>query len=85
MNTPQSPICHEIRVHGQLGQAAHTWFPDMTIRHESGDTILCGPITDQAALHGILMRIRDLGLPLVSVRQIETEDCGADGPGKRQE
>jgi len=85
MNILPSPICYEIRVRGHLGQAAHTWFPDLTVRHDSGDTTLCGPIADQAALHGILMRIRDLGLPLVSVRQIESGDCETDGPGRRQE
>lgn len=75
MSTSMSPICYEIRVRGHLGAASAAWFPGTTIRHEAGgDTTLCGPVVDQAALHGILMRIRDLGLPLVSVRQVQDPD-----------
>ena len=63
---------YEIRVKGCLGKNAATWFPDMTIDHTAeGETILCGPVVDQSALHGILMRIRDLGLTLTLVRQME--------------
>ena len=62
---------YEIRVEGHLGSSWSSWFEGMHIRHEqSGETILAGPIADQAALHGILMRIRDLGLPLVSVQRV---------------
>ena len=65
---------YEIRVKGHLGISWSTWFEEMDIRHEeNGETVLSGWIRDQAALHGVLMRIRDLGLPLVAVtRQKQT-------------
>lgn len=62
--------CYEIRIQGHLGSNAATWFPDLAIeRAPNGETIMVGPVADQAALHGILMRIRDLGLTLTLVRQ----------------
>jgi len=62
---------YEIRIEGHLGSSWSSWFEGLTIHHEaSGETVLYGPIADQAALHGVLMRIRDLGLPLVSVRRL---------------
>ncbi len=62
---------YEIRVEGHLGPSVTTWFPDLVVRHEdNGETTLSGPVTDQAALYGILMRIRDLGLTLVSVQRL---------------
>jgi hypothetical protein len=69
MGTPES---YEIRVKGHLGISWSTWFEGMDIRHEeNGETVLSGPIADQAALHGVLMKIRDLGLPLVAVSRQE--------------
>ena len=63
---------HEIRIEGHLGDSWSPWLDDMTVhREESGETVLSGPLRDQAALHGVLMRIRDLGLPLVEVRRKE--------------
>ncbi len=72
---PQETLTnYEIRVKGYLGQIAATWFPDLTIDYTAeGETILCGPVVDQSALHGILMRIRDLGLTLTLVRQTEAK------------
>jgi hypothetical protein len=69
------PESYEIRVKGHLGISWSTWFEGMDIRHEeNGETVLSGPIADQAALHGVLMKIRDLGLPLVAVtRQKQTD------------
>jgi hypothetical protein len=62
---------YEIRVEGHLGNSWTTWFEGMDIHHGAGgETVLTGPIRDQAALHGVLMRIRDLGLPLVAVRRL---------------
>ena len=57
-----------IRIEGHLGPQWSDWFEDMTITLEpEGDTVLTGPIIDQAALYGLLRRLRDTGLPLVSV------------------
>ncbi|MBN1583674.1 MAG: hypothetical protein JXA89_23410 [Anaerolineae bacterium] len=61
---------YEIRIEGHLSSSWSSWFEGMDIDHQAnGETVLCGPVVDQAALHGILMRIRDLGLPLVSVNR----------------
>jgi hypothetical protein len=61
---------YEIRVEGHLGDSWSPWFEGMTIRHEeTGHTVLCGPLADEAALHGVLMRIRDLGLPLIALQR----------------
>ena len=62
-----------IRVRGHLRPEWSEWFGGMTIAHEAnGDTILSGPVADQAALHGLLARVRDLGLTLVSLRSSES-------------
>ena len=67
---------YEIRVEGHLDPSWSDWFEGMSIHHEeSGETVISGPVVDQAGLHGVLMRIRDLGLPLVAVarrKPIET-------------
>ena len=64
-----TPI-YEIRVQGRLDKARQVWFGSMTLSYDArGNTVLLGP-ADQAALHGVLARIRDLGLPLLSVRRI---------------
>jgi len=61
---------YQIRIRGYLRPEWSEWFDGMTITHESnGDTILSGSVRDQAALHGLLTRVRDLGLPLLSVNQ----------------
>lgn len=63
---------YEIRVKGRLGPEWSTWFDGMTVRNlPNGQTVLHGPVIDQAALHGILVKIRNLGLPLVSVQRTE--------------
>ncbi|MBE0684540.1 MAG: hypothetical protein IH585_00925 [Anaerolineaceae bacterium] len=69
----QNPINnYEIRVKGHLGKNASVWFEDFQIEYSNnGETILRGPIIDQAALFGILICIRDLGLTLTLVRQEE--------------
>ena len=74
METTNTPINYEIRVQGHLGSSAGAWFPGLTIcREANGETILFGPVADQSALHGILTRVRDLGLPLILVRRVETD------------
>ena len=62
---------YEIRVEGRLGTEWSEWFADLRVTvDECGDTILTGPI-DQSGLHGVLRRVRDLGLPLISVARTE--------------
>ena len=59
---------YEIRLKGHLDGRWSDWFGGLTITlEEDGDTLLTGPVADQAALHGLLKRVRDLGLPLLSV------------------
>ena len=68
----RSPVFYEIRVEGHISDSWSSWFEGMAIRHEeSGETVLSGPLADEAALHGVLAKIRDLGLPLVEVRREE--------------
>jgi hypothetical protein len=65
---------YEIRLTGHLEARWAAWFDGLTISHESdGTTVLSGPIADQAALHGLLQRVRDLGVSLVSVTQVESD------------
>lgn len=72
MKTQNNFKIYEIRVKGHLGENAAIWFEDFQIEYsDKGETILRGPIIDQAALHGILNCIRDLGLTLTLVRQEE--------------
>ena len=72
--TPTHPTGYEIRVAGHLPPQWADWFEGLAISlEENGDTLLTGPALDQAALHGLLKKVRDLGLSLVSVSSIETE------------
>lgn len=65
---PDRPMVYRIRLKGHLGRQWMHWFEGLTITlEEDGTTLLAGPMTDQAALHGILKKIRDLGMPLLSV------------------
>lgn len=68
---PQCPVEYKIRVKGLLNKKWRDWFEDMAITHEGENTILKGPVADQAALHGLLVRIRDLNLMLISLERIE--------------
>ncbi|HEX9988336.1 MAG TPA: hypothetical protein VGE45_07655 [Chloroflexia bacterium] len=65
------PGLYEIRVHGQLDDRWAARFEGMTLtRTDNGDTLLTGPVVDQAALHGLLRKVRDLGMPLISVLRV---------------
>jgi hypothetical protein len=66
------PQLYEIRLKGHLDDRWAEWFEGLTIALEdNGDTLLTGPVIDQAALHGLLKKVRDLGMPLVSVSPVE--------------
>ena len=67
-----SPGRYEIRLRGHLDSRWAAWFDGLSLSNENdGTTIIGGPVVDQAALHGLLQRVRDLGLPLLSVSQVE--------------
>jgi hypothetical protein len=69
---PGQPIVYQIRIKGHLGSQWADWFEGFTITLEdNGDTLLTGRVIDQAALHGLLKKVRDLGMPLVSVSPLE--------------
>lgn len=66
---------YEIRVAGHLSEQWVDWFEDMTITPaDNGDTLITGSVIDQSALHGLLKKVRDLGLPLVSVNQVQFQE-----------
>jgi hypothetical protein len=65
------PLAYQIRIKGHLGHHWTDWFGGLAITLEdNGDTLLTGQVADQAALHGLLRKVRDVGLPLISVRPI---------------
>lgn len=65
------PTIYQIRLQGHLGAQWVNWFDGLTMTLEpNGDTLLTGPVIDQAALYGLLKRVRDLGMPLISVMRI---------------
>ncbi len=77
------PRVYQIRVKGHLGRQWTDWFGGLSITpEEDGDTLLTGPVVDQAALFGLLRKVRDLGLPLLSVNRVEPGQ--ADGSEVKQ-
>ena len=65
---PDAALVYQIRITGQLGREWTDWFEGLAITLEdNGDTLLTGPVVDQAALYGLLRKLRDVGLPLISV------------------
>ena len=83
MSTPQTstednhePGCYEIRLKGHLDARWIDWFEGLSFTHASdGTTILAGPLVDQAALYGVLRKVRDLGLPLIAVNQVDPKQA----------
>ena len=66
------PVVYQVRIKGHLGSQWADWFEGMAITPaDNGDSLLTGPVVDQAALHGLLRKVRDLGIPLVSVSPLE--------------
>jgi hypothetical protein len=66
------PSHYEIRLAGHLDQRWAEWFDGLTLTHQhDGTTVVHGPVADQTALHGLLQKVRDLALPLVSVKHVE--------------
>ena len=69
---PIQPMVYQIRIKGHLGLRWKDWFGDVTVTlEESGDTLLTCSVVDQAALHGLLKKVRDLGMPLISVNRLD--------------
>jgi hypothetical protein len=69
---PGQPLVYQIRIKGHLGREWTDWFGGLTITLEdNGETLLTGPVIDQAALHGVLKKVRDVGMPLLSVIEVQ--------------
>ena len=75
---PALPLIYQIRLKGHLGGQWTTWFEGLTLTlEENGDTLLTGPVADQAALYGLLRKVRDLGVLLLSVTRLEAGQANA--------
>ena len=69
---PGQPLVYQIRIKGHLGRDWTDWFEGLSITLEdNGETLLTGPVIDQAALHGLLKKVRDVGMPLLSVIEVQ--------------
>jgi hypothetical protein len=80
-NDANHPLVYQIRIKGHLGPQWTDWFEGLIItQEENGDTLLTGPVVDQAALHGLLKKVRDLGMPLTSVTRVEPDQDDAAQP-----
>ncbi len=78
---PDAPVHYDLRVDGHLDEHWLTWFDGMAIvREDDGTTTLRGLVADQAALHGLLAKVRDLGAPLISVTTTDTPDRAGGTP-----
>ena len=67
---PNQPMIYQIKIEGHLDQQWTDWFGGLIVTlEENGDMLLTGPVVDQAALYGLLKRVRDLGMPLISVNR----------------
>ena len=73
MSDPARSAHYEIRVEGVLDQGWTAWFEGLQIDSDHSQTIISGPVVDQAALHGLLSKVRDLGLVLISVRRLDPD------------
>jgi hypothetical protein len=75
---PEKPLIYQIRLEGQLGPQWAGWFAGFTVKaQENGETLLTGPVADQADLFGVLKKVRDIGMPLLSVVCFEDDQVTA--------
>ncbi len=72
---PTRPEHYEIRVEGVLHEGWSTWFEGLRVSADGTQTVITGQLADQSALHGVLAKIRDLGMRLVSVRRLDVDDA----------
>jgi hypothetical protein len=80
---PSHPMVYQIRIKGHLSHEWTDWFEGMTItREEDGDTLLTGSLVDQSSLHGLLKKVRDLGMPLISVIPVAPGPTTTYGTGQ---
>ena len=71
-------MVYHIRIEGHLGSEWTDWFEGLTLtREDNGEKLLHGPVLDQAALHGLLRKVRDLGMPLLAVRRVQRSQADA--------
>jgi hypothetical protein len=82
---PGCPVRYEIRIDGVLDDRWADWFGGLQVSIEGTQTVISGPLPDQPALHGVLAKIRDLGLCLISVRRFDAGEGGAAPAHKRRE
>ena len=75
---PGEPTAYQIRIQGHLGRQWMDWFEGLSITpQDNGDTVISGTVDDQAAMHGLLRKVRDLGAPLLSVVRVESGEAQA--------
>jgi hypothetical protein len=75
---PGQPLVYQIRIKGHLGRQWTDWFEGLAISLEdNGETLLTGPVIDQAALHGVLKKVRDVAMPLLSVNRVKPGQADA--------
>ena len=80
VSTFGAPARYEIRVAGVLDGRWAAWFGGLQISDQGEETVICGLVADQPALHGLLTKVRDLGLCLISVRRLDTGQAGNEAP-----
>jgi hypothetical protein len=80
MSGSRPPAHYEIRVEGVLGEHWAGWFEGLQVSSAAGEPIISGPVTDQPAPHRVLVKVRDLGMGLISVRRLDPDDAGNTTP-----